>query len=464
MHQLDVIVITYNRTDLLEKTFHSICGQTYNDCVIKLFNNGGTAINADFIKPFQKQYPDKKIEYHSVPVNCQGERGYKNVCSLMQAEYAVLFHDDDLIHPYYLENAMVALKKNPDTVLMTSLALCSSQPDKLPYDRHIKQDEPKYCVGDEKTLAAMYFMGCNLCYPSTIYKTEIYKHNRFDWEPYKKLGDRPSTIYYASFGKTIIFLENYIYYRIHPGQDLTNKQNSLNSQELKNYYSFFKNILYGYDLLYQKIWNYYSKNFVKLTAKANGYKIEEFKTFYKKNIFYPNRFFTKKKNFWTGKFEKLFFPNMTLNDILAVNNEKYVMFLNDNNLINQINTKKNARWKKILSIEKTFNKKGEKRKLLWLLGFRICLKKYQNLLKNINGSNNTVRIKNSFIHGCLKIIIQGDNNIINFENVDFQGSGKIVISGNNHTVEITNEWVGKNLSVFITPPPPFLISPFLPVL
>lgn len=84
---------------------------------------------------------------------------------------------------------------------------------------------------------------------------------------------------------------------------------------------------------------------------------------------------------------------MTLNDILAVNNEKYVMFLNDNNLINQINTKKNARWKKILSIEKTFNKKGEKRKLLWLLGFRICLKKYQNLLKNINGSNNTVRIK-----------------------------------------------------------------------
>lgn len=113
MHTLDVIVITYNRTDLLEKAFHSICNQTYNNCVIKLFNNGGTAINADFIKPFQKQYPRKKIEYHSVPENAQGIQGIKNICSLMQAEYAVIFHDDDLIHPYYLENAMTALKRSP---------------------------------------------------------------------------------------------------------------------------------------------------------------------------------------------------------------------------------------------------------------------------------------------------------------------------------------------------------------
>lgn len=139
------------------------------------------------------------------------------------------------------------------------------------------------------------------------YKTEIYKHNRFDWEPYKKLGDRPSTIYYASFGKTIIFLENYIYYRIHPGQDLTNKQNSLNSQELKNYYSFFKNILYGYDLLYQKIWNYYSKNFVKLTAKANGYKIEEFKTFYKKIFSILTDFLQRRKIFGPANLKNYFF-------------------------------------------------------------------------------------------------------------------------------------------------------------
>lgn len=336
--------------------------------------------------------------------------------------------------------------------LITSLALNSTHPDELPFDPHIKQGEPKYCIGDEKTLAAMYFMGCNLCFPSTIYKTDVYKKNIFDWEPYKKLGDRPSTLYYASFGKAIILLENYMYYRIHSGQDLIQTHNSLHFSELCNYYSLFKKTLYGSGRLYKNIWKYYSKNFTKLVAKANGYTIKEFKNFYKKNIFYPDWLFKKRKSFWTSRFEKLFFPNMTLSDIFSINNEQYVRSGNNENKSIQTNTGKNANGKQLFSIKSVFNKKGEAQTVLYFLGIKIRLKKNNRLIKHIHGSDNVIRIKNSFIHGRLEIIIHGKNNAVNFENVDFQGSGKIVISGNNHIVEITNEWIGKNLSVFINPP------------
>lgn len=450
MHKLDVIVITYNRTDLLEKTFHSVCSQTYNNCVIKLFNNGGTAINADFIKPFQKQYPDKKIEYHSVLVNCQGEQGYKNICALMEAEYVVLFHDDDLFHPYYLENAMTALQQNPDTVLLISLALCSSHPDELPYDRHIRQGSPKYCVGNDKVLAAMYFMGCNLCFPSTIYKTDIYKNNRFDWDPYKKYGDRPATLYYASFGKILILLENYMYYRIHAGQDRVRQDNAVHCRELYNYYSLYKNILCSSGLLYRKIWKYYSKNFVKLVSKANDLQKKEFSHYYRKNLFYPNSFFKKRKNYWTSRFEKLFLPDMTIADIFALNNEDYVM--PERSRTGFVMNKEKRYWlQKLFSIEKTFDAKGRKRKILYLLGLKICLKKYNNLLKDVQGKDNAVSIENSIICNWLKITIRGNNNTIKLKDVYFQGSGEIVVFGHHHTVEITNEWIGKNLSVFINP-------------
>ena len=326
MHKLDVIVITYNRTDLLEKTFHSICQSTYNDCVIKLFNNGGTAINADFIKPFQKEYPAKKIEYHSVPVNCQGEQGIKNLCALMEAEYAVLFHDDDLVHPFYLENAMQALRENPDAVLLTAMALETTHPDDLPCDPSIIRGKPVCTVGDEQMLAALYMCGVNLCFPSTIYLTDIFKNNRFDWTPYLKYGDRPQTLYYASFGKTLILLENYMFHRVHAGQDMqAETADSLHIQQYKNYFELYKNILTSGNRLYRKIWRYYSKRFIKLfcNGKINASDLKYLSSCRAHNRFLPKSLWERNRKHTIAKFESIL--GTTLDDIFNKNTERSLL-------------------------------------------------------------------------------------------------------------------------------------------
>ena len=79
------------------------------------------------------------------------------------------------------------------------------------------------------------------------------------------------------------------------------------------------------------------------------------------------------------------------------------------------------------------------------------MKKYNNLLKDVQGKDNAVSIENSIICNRLKITIRGNNNTIKLKDVYFRGSGEIVVFGHHHTVEITNEWIGKNLSVFINP-------------
>ena len=253
-----------------------------------------------------------------------------------------------------------------------------------------------------KNISRNVFLGVNLCFPSTIYKTEIYKQHIFDWEPYKKLGDRPSTIYYASFGKkgqTLIFLENYIYYRVHAQQDLNNKATALSEQELRNYFLLYKNVLTSGEKIYKNIYTYFSKNFVLLIVSSFGYKMRDFRQSYThKGVL--KKIKKKKNKIKTLKeFENKFLPDMTLDDIFALNFSNY---------------------SKQISIS--------------------------------NKGKNFITTENISGNGQLKIDVNGFNNNITVKNCTIEkGICTILVRGDNHRVEISDEWIGKNLSVFINP-------------
>lgn len=112
---VDIIIPTYNRSDLLPETLKSVQDQSFLNWQCWIAEDGETKETLDAIKPFLeddrfKYLPGKHAGFPAVPRNRAIKYG--------SAKYVAFLDDDDIWLPEKLEQQVAFLEQQPDCVLL----------------------------------------------------------------------------------------------------------------------------------------------------------------------------------------------------------------------------------------------------------------------------------------------------------------------------------------------------------
>lgn len=107
MHALTIVLLCHNRPQLARRAIVSMLGQT-NRCFNFIISDNSS--NWETKDLAQREFPE--VEYVSLYPGIPIFDHFRKAISRIQSRFFVLFHDDDVLHPDYVENVLAAVRGN----------------------------------------------------------------------------------------------------------------------------------------------------------------------------------------------------------------------------------------------------------------------------------------------------------------------------------------------------------------
>ncbi len=214
---LTIAILTYNREGYLRECLESLTKQTFTDFEVIIFDNA-----SDYdVSSFLKEFPGLRIRVDANEKNIGGINNFLKVISYpFTSPYVMMFHDDDTIHPSYLEKACGLLASHDDVVWVGSdiTFVPHATHEKMTAFEVVESTNPFTIVNDQELIIRL-MKGFNLGFGSIIYRREVLEKAISRHEEFDKWLDRPFAIDLALSHTVALSTERFINYRIHDGQD-----------------------------------------------------------------------------------------------------------------------------------------------------------------------------------------------------------------------------------------------------
>ena len=108
---IEIFITTHNRVDFLKDSILSLQNQTVKPLLITILDNESRDGTQQLVQSMTG------VKY----VKTFGFLGnFNKAREIVSKKYCMLFHDDDLLHPQYLEFALNALNTYPNVSLITT--------------------------------------------------------------------------------------------------------------------------------------------------------------------------------------------------------------------------------------------------------------------------------------------------------------------------------------------------------
>jgi glycosyltransferase involved in cell wall biosynthesis len=107
INDIDVFILSYNRSNYLKMMIESLLAQTVGEFEITILDNGSTDNTKEVINSFNNE----NINFIGSEQNNGALWNFKRAQNLSTKKYTIMFHDDDLIHPKFLEYVIKALNE-----------------------------------------------------------------------------------------------------------------------------------------------------------------------------------------------------------------------------------------------------------------------------------------------------------------------------------------------------------------
>lgn len=211
---LDVLVLTYNRADYLKIQLDSIFQSSADWRETIIIDNASTDHTQDVIKAAMEKYPKRKVRVIRHEKNIGNTGNFEYSQTVADNEYVAVFHDDDAIHPEYIDRAMYLLLKNKDAVCCTggADALYNVNNENWP----MLPDE--YLLYPKSGAFAQLLMG-RMMFMCSIYKTSAYKQVKYRPDLYGKLHDIIFLMEINQLGSVVFQQGTVVRWRQHPLSD-----------------------------------------------------------------------------------------------------------------------------------------------------------------------------------------------------------------------------------------------------
>ncbi|MBE6467080.1 MAG: glycosyltransferase family 2 protein [Alphaproteobacteria bacterium] len=212
---LDVFVLTYNRANYLKTMLESLCKQTASGFIIKILDNASTDETDAVINMIQKEYTDRNIVHIKNDTNIGNPKNFQKTQILASNEYTAVFHDDDVVHPQFIETAMKLFNKHPNAVM----ASCSFDVMYNPDNNNWPSLNKSYYLWNATNSANFAHSIQRWCFAAMIYKTSAYTKCNYKPELFGKVFDLPFLLDISSMGDSIIIRGCGLRYRQHTLSD-----------------------------------------------------------------------------------------------------------------------------------------------------------------------------------------------------------------------------------------------------
>lgn len=227
---IQIFVMSHNRAHFIKDCINSILAQTAGVSEITVLDNEST----DDTEAVVKGYEHKGVKY----IKTYGFLGnFKKSQELAYKKYVMVFHDDDILHPTYLEMALKILNEQDDISLITTRY--TTFKGELPiFENNLK---PSYYLFDKcRDFTAFMYYNEQIAFASAIYRTEEYVKNDLEYDKFSKYNDWPFMVKIAVSGKSVIVVDGRMYYsRIHPNQDSSTNVICPSIEQIINWDKFF---------------------------------------------------------------------------------------------------------------------------------------------------------------------------------------------------------------------------------
>lgn len=223
--KISVIMLTYNRQELVSRAIESILNQTFQDFEFIIVDNGSTDHSGKIADKYAQQDSRIKVIHKE-----KGNIGSGRNAGLdeVQGEYIAFIDDDDWAEPDFLEFLLKLAEENKADV-----SICGAA-DKV-------FDEKKIMTAEESVIELMWRKRYNMAFPTKLFRRELVDELRFPEDGayddialmYKLLAGAGTVAYHG--------LPKYTFYR-HEGNNSawTTNHSLLTGETLDEYLSAYR--------------------------------------------------------------------------------------------------------------------------------------------------------------------------------------------------------------------------------
>ena len=262
IHDIQIFVTTHNRASLLKETLENLLTQTAGIKHITVLDNEST----DHTSKVVHSFAPLGVEY----VSTTGFLGnFNKARTLVNKPYCMLFHDDDLLHPQYLQTVLKLLNIYPSASLVTCAYTPFSHTIKTSFPQHLKTQYLAFKTPRQWACYMYFFEG--ISYAPAVYRTDAFLKNALEYEKFNKFNDWPFMAKCSLYGPVLFIIDpNCIYCRQHPGQDSNNSQNFPNLGQIVNWDKCFFTLMGSPSWKDPLYWIYGEHNKHFLVGKYNA--------------------------------------------------------------------------------------------------------------------------------------------------------------------------------------------------
>lgn len=208
---IEVFFFAHDRADMLRQAVDCYLNQTVQGARLILLANAP----APEVLDVAREYAAKGVELVHEPKSLNVFGCVQRCRELASRAITVMAHDDDLIHPAYLETLLKAYNQIPNL----NVALSSMKDwDDAPFS-------PRYhtqgtVLKNASEFSAYIFLGYSFTFSSASYRTETLKLAPApNFDTYGKVQDVPFMLGACLDGTAAVLQYPFIKYRIHAAQD-----------------------------------------------------------------------------------------------------------------------------------------------------------------------------------------------------------------------------------------------------
>ncbi len=249
---LTVFVVTYNRAEYLKLTLQSILEQTYKDFCLVVLDNAST----DDTKNIIDNIKDKRLIYLAHKKNIDAPNNMNTAINMALTQYFIIFHDDDLMMPQFIEKELDVIQKYDFDILSCFAKHIDEYGNIQEYYRKTN-NKPLSFTGSEYFKSFLNASPNTIYCPSVIYKNDFIKTHKLFFD-YEKAGLACDAYLFfeieRNYGKIGIYPQELFFYRHHSQQGSNINKSTI---QIKLFHCLCN------DIYYSKLLNTYKKQSLK---------------------------------------------------------------------------------------------------------------------------------------------------------------------------------------------------------
>lgn len=232
---IQIFIMTHNRPALLKETMDSVFAQNMPELECRVLDNSDNDDTQEMMRAFPA------VRYARNPRG-YSQTNFKKAQELMDKEYAMVLHDDDILHPGYLRLVLDILNKTENVSFISGGydSFTGKIPDK--YHTPVPLRKEYYLLDNQSSFAMSFWMPHRPLWSGSLIKTSIYKKLNTDrlYKDYGKITDIPLLIESMLSGNAVIINDRRtLFYRIHPQQDSGDNATGIGAEQLLNWMRLF---------------------------------------------------------------------------------------------------------------------------------------------------------------------------------------------------------------------------------